>query len=164
MRAAVEEVLEAQRRRSPVTLLPRYLILEARRLQTGVLDWLNLERQRAAFRVVELEQRKIFEAGGVRVRLSLDRIDQLEDGSHVVLDYKTGQVGPARWFGERPEDPQLPLYGVACRASDSDTALAGVAFAQIRPDRAGFIGVVREAGILPGLPAGRPAFDMDKRA
>lgn len=156
VRAAVGEALEAQRRRSPVTLSSRYLALEARRLQQRILEWLSVEGQRGAFRVVELEHRKTFETGGLRVSLSLDRIDELDDGTRVVLDYKTGEVKPARWFGERPEDPQLPLYGAASRAGEGG-ALAGVAFAQIRPDRAAFSGVVRDAGILPGLPAGRPA-------
>jgi probable DNA repair protein len=157
VRAAVEEVLEAQRRRSPVTMSSRYRALEARRLQDRVLEWLRLERQRGAFRVVELEQKRTFEAGGVRVSLTLDRVDELEDGTRVVLDYKTGEIKPTGWFGERPDDPQLPLYGAASRAGKGGAALSGVAFAQIRPDRAGFSGVVRDAGILPGLPAGRPA-------
>ena len=119
------------------------------------MEWLDLERQRGAFRVVALEQKKTFEACGVRVSLSLDRIDELEDGSRVVLDYKTGQVRPAGWFGERPGEPQLPLYAVACRDGGGNAALAGVAAAQIRPQGPAFAGVVRDEGILPGLPVRR---------
>ena len=156
VRAAVEEALEAQRRRSPVTLSPRYLELEADRLHRRVLDWLELERGRAPFRVVELEQQSDFELSGVRVKLFVDRIDELEDGARVVIDYKTGQVRPSGWFGERPNDPQLPLYGVASTAGSAGRPLAAVAFAQIRADRAGFSGVARDSGILPGLPASRP--------
>ncbi|MGD8681966.1 MAG: PD-(D/E)XK nuclease family protein, partial [Lysobacterales bacterium] len=70
----------------------------------------------------------------------------------VVLDYKTGKVSPVHWFGERPDDPQLPLYGVACRR---DGELAGVAFAEIRANGMAFNGVVRDADVLPGLPASR---------
>jgi RecB family exonuclease len=89
----------------------------------------------------------------------IDRVDQLEDGSRVILDYKTGRVRPAWWFGERPEDPQLPLYGVASRSADGGrdgaNGLAGVAFAQVRPDRLGFSGVVRGDDVLPDLPVNR---------
>ena len=89
------------------------------------------------------------------MNLKLDRIDELEDGARVVLDYKTGQVTPARWFGDRPEDPQLPLYGVAAQQAGGDGPVAAVAFAQIRADQAAFSGVVRGEGVLPGLPVNR---------
>jgi probable DNA repair protein len=156
VRAAVEEALEAQRRRSPVTLSPRYLALEAGRLHDRIMDWLELERQRAPFRVVDLELHKDFKLSGVRVDIFVDRIDELQDGARVVIDHKTGQVSPSGWFGDRPHDPQLPLYGVATKAGAPRHPLAAVAFAQIRADRAGFSGVVRDTGILPGLPASRP--------
>jgi hypothetical protein len=100
-----------------------------------------------------------FTAGGVQVNLKLDRIDQLEDGARVVLDYKTGKVRPSAWFGERPDDPQLPLYGVAAETAGGDGpdagAVAAVAFAQIRPETVGFSGVVRGEGVLPDLPGNR---------
>ena len=73
-------------------------------------------------------------------------IDQLEDGSLVVIDYKTGKVSPAQWFGDRPEDPQLPLYSLAV-ASD----LTGVSFAVLRPGEYGFKGVTETDGVLPAV-------------
>ena len=153
------EALESQRKRNPVTLSERYAGIEAVRLQERMLDWLDIERQRSPFRVVGFEEHGAFTVGGVQVNLKLDRIDELEDGARVVLDYKTGQVRPSAWFGERPDDPQLPLYGVAARAALGESVPAGpvaaVAFAQIRPDKAGFSGVVRGEGVLPGLPAKR---------
>jgi len=154
------EALAAQRRQNPVTLSERYSDLEAGRLQEKMLAWLEIERQRSAFQVVGFEEQHVFTAGGVQVNLKLDRIDALEDGSRVVLDYKTGKVTPSRWFGERPEDPQLPLYGVVAhtaQAAGNGAAgpVAAVAFAQIRPDKAAFSGVVRGDGVLPGLPASR---------
>jgi len=155
VRCKVVEALEQQRRRSPATLPSRYLALETERMVQRVMAWLEIERQRSPFRVLESEQQEPFETGAVKVRLSIDRIDELEDGTWVVLDYKTGKVAPSGWFGARPDDPQLPLYGVAACTRPDAPPLAAVAFAQIRPDSAGFNGVVREAGILPGLPAGR---------
>jgi len=149
------EALEAQRRQNPATLTDRYSSLEADRLQRKILAWLEVERLRAPFRVIGYEEQCEFSAGGVQVKLKLDRIDELEDGGRVVLDYKTGQVTPSRWFGERPEDPQLPLYGVAAHGADGRAAVAAVAFAQIRADKVGFSGVVRGEGVLPGLPATR---------
>ena len=155
------EALDAQRRQNPATLAARYSDLEIDRLQQKLLAWLDIERQRSPFRVVGFEELHEFTAGGVQVNLKLDRIDALEDGSRVVLDYKTGKVTPSRWFGERPEDPQLPVYGVAAHVAthshgeEGAAPVAAVAFAQIRPDKAAFSGVVRAEGVLPGLPAGR---------
>ncbi len=155
VREKIVETVEAQRRRSPVTLTGRYAGIEARRLEDKVMRWLELERQRGPFRVIDQEREREFAAAGLRVRVCLDRVDELEDGSRVILDYKTGQVRPARWFGERPEDPQLPVYAVAARSGDGAGPLAAVAFAQIRADSCAFSGVVREPGILPGLPVSR---------
>jgi probable DNA repair protein len=149
------EALEAQRLRNPATLSERYAALEARRLLEKILTWLEVERQRSPFRVIGFEEQCEFSTGGVQVSLKLDRIDELEDGARVVLDYKTGQVTPSRWFGDRPEDPQLPLYGVAATGAGGDSPVAAVAFAQIRADRAAFSGVVRGEGVLPGLPVNR---------
>jgi probable DNA repair protein len=163
VRASIGDVLEAQRRRSPATLTPRLGAVEAQRLEQRVLAWLELERQRSPFTVAACEQKRHFAAGGLRLGVRIDRIDRLEDGSLVVLDYKTGQVRPSAWFGERPEEPQLPLYGVVSRAVHAevgdgeagDAPVAAVAYALIRADGTGFSGVAREGGILPGLPPGR---------
>jgi len=155
VREKIAQVLEAQRQRSPLTLTTRYADIETRRLEDKVMRWLELERQRGPFAVVGYEQEQPFDAAGLRIRVCLDRIDELEDGSRVILDYKTGQVRPAKWFGDRPEDPQLPLYAVAASGVDGAGPLAAVAFARIRPETCAFSGVVREPGILPGLPVSR---------
>jgi len=155
VREKIAQAVEALRRRSPATLTARYASIETRQLEDKVMRWLELERQRGPFTVVGYEQEQQFDAAGLRVRVYLDRVDELEDGSRVILDYKTGQVRPAKWFGERPEDPQLPVYAVAASGVDGAGPVAAVAFARIRPDTCAFSGVVREPGILPGLPAGR---------
>ncbi len=48
-------------------------------------------------------------------RIKIDRIDTLDDGSEVVIDYKTGAEANTwrKWYGDRPDDLQLPLYAVA---------------------------------------------------
>lgn len=163
LRAIIGEVLEAQRRRSPATFTPRLAAVEAQRLEQRVLTWLELERQRSPFTVAACEQQRQFAAGGLRLGVKIDRVDRLGDGSLVVLDYKTGKVMPAAWFGERPEEPQLPLYGVVSRAGPTEAGdgeagaapVAAVAYALIQANGAGFSGVARAGGILPGLPPGR---------
>jgi ATP-dependent helicase/nuclease subunit B len=155
VRKTVDGVLEEKRSHSPATLTARYRAVEARRLEERTLAWLDVERQRRPFTLTDHERLQHFETGGLRLRMKIDRVDQLEDGSQVVIDYKTGKVTPAAWFGQRPEEPQLPLYGVARRAANPSAPVAAVAFAKVHPGQMGFSGVVREGSVLPGLPVNR---------
>ena len=43
-------------------------------------------------------------------------MDRLADGARVLIDYKTG-VATADWRGERPDNPQLPIYALLQPAS-----------------------------------------------
>ncbi len=47
--------------------------------------------------------------------MRIDRIDEMPDGSLAVIDYKTSASvpSPSSWLGDRPSDPQLPLYALA---------------------------------------------------
>jgi ATP-dependent helicase/nuclease subunit B len=82
--------------------------------------------------------------------LRLDRVDRLNDGSLLVIDYKTGYVSPKAWDLPRPDDVQLPLYaGFAVAGGD----LGGLVFAKIRPGDLCFAGRVGNAvsTLLPSL-------------
>ena len=82
--------------------------------------------------------------GGVSVDVRVDRIDRLPSGGHIVIDYKTGRSDVGSWFGERPREPQLPLY---CSSAELD--LAGVAYARLSRKALGFGGLAAEASLLP---------------
>ena len=139
---AVDEIAS----RYPQTFTRRFREMEAERLCRHVLEWLELEKQRAPFRVVEKEKKHEATAGGVRVQLKIDRIDELADGRQVMIDYKTGEVKPAQWFGERPDEPQLPLYSMAVGGD-----IAGVLFAQVKAGGMAFNGVAEDDGLAPGV-------------
>ncbi|MFA7268355.1 MAG: PD-(D/E)XK nuclease family protein [Sterolibacterium sp.] len=136
-------------------LPPRLRALERERLIFLVLDWLELEAQRpAAFRVIEREQDVEIDIEGIMVRLRVDRIDELDDGRRVIIDYKTGgAVSQASWAAQRIDEPQLPIYAalLPARAYDATAAegVAGVVFAKVRLEENAFIGVAAESGLLP---------------
>jgi ATP-dependent helicase/nuclease subunit B len=132
--------------------LPRLLELEAERLTGLVSEWLEYERTRLPFRVAGTEVRSDVNVAGLTLTLRLDRVDTLEDGSQLVIDYKSGDVGPGAWAGDRPDDVQLPLYAAFAMANEP---LEGLAFARVRPGDTKFYGRVRTPGALvhPGLDA-----------
>jgi RecB family exonuclease len=124
--------------------------VEGKRLSRLINALLELEKQREPFEVIGFEQQVLQEVQGQPIRLFIDRIDRLAEGQTAVIDYKSGQVDPKKWFGERPEDPQLPLYAVS--AAEAPAALV---FAVARDEACGYRGVVNAAGLFPGLPPGR---------
>jgi len=72
-------------------------------------------------------------------------MDRLADGSHALIDYKTGaQLTPQMWIGERPDEPQLPLYA-ASAAED----IGAVAFARLRTGSMRFMGFSRAKDAIP---------------
>lgn len=119
-----------------------YLDAEEQRLRLRLEEWLRYEMKRRPF-VVEACERNLgpVRVGSLELRLKADRIDRLEDGSHLLIDYKTGNVEPKAWEGERPEEPQLPLYAVHGGVED----VSGVVFAKIRAGEVQFAGHVRDA-------------------
>ncbi|MCF6265635.1 MAG: PD-(D/E)XK nuclease family protein [Desulfuromusa sp.] len=122
------------------------LQLETERVVTLIQEWLvNVEIKRAPFQVLETEQQHIEKIGPLQIRLKVDRIDQLENGCRIVIDYKTGVDLHAEDFLSQPLiEPQLPIYAVA----DPEFKADGIVFAKLRRGECRFVGVVREKGLL----------------
>lgn len=152
--AAVTAGIEHFNARREDPLPPRFLALERERLARLVGQWLALEAQRTVpFRVVERERVVTVDIEGIAVRLVIDRIDELDDGRLLILDYKTGaDVSAKRWGTERITEPQLPVYAAyvgAVAGGAVATRVAGVAMARVRLDDCGFVGIAVDAGLLP---------------
>ncbi|WP_263357424.1 PD-(D/E)XK nuclease family protein [Acidicapsa ligni] len=128
------------------TLPKRFLLLEARRLTGLVTEWLGYEQQRLPFQIEGTEIKSDITVAGLTLSLRLDRVDVLGDGSKLVIDYKTGSVGPSVWAGERPKDVQLPLYAsLAMHEEHTGQTLQGLVFARVRPGDTKFYGRARDA-------------------
>jgi exodeoxyribonuclease-5 len=131
-------------------LPPRFLSLEAERLQRLLAQWIELEAGRPApFRVVACEREIVLEIEGIAVRLVIDRIDALADGRLLILDYKSGQVSAASWSDARIAEPQLPIYASLAAGDTLGGEVCAAAFARVRLDECGFVGIAAEAGLLP---------------
>ena len=112
------------------------------------MDWADLEKSRAPFQVAFNERERTISIGGLEIDARMDRVDELPDGRHVILDYKATAPSVAAWFGERPEEPQLPMYAIS-----NDVPVAAVAFAQVGPEGLRFKGFVADPAVLPGVKA-----------
>jgi exodeoxyribonuclease-5 len=149
VRAAVALALKEFNTEREEPLSPRFAALEQARLENLLGQWLQLELVRPVpFSVVACEQKAEVDIEGVVISLKVDRIDELDDGRRVILDYKTGDPKVKEWDGERIAEPQLPLY-----ATHVDGHPAAVSFARVRADDCAFVGLGAEAGLLDGVKA-----------
>jgi ATP-dependent helicase/nuclease subunit B len=123
-----------------------YLSLWKERLRSVLQRWLDVELQRGPFTVSDVEREELVTVGPLTLNVRVDRIDSVGDGVFFI-DYKTGyDAHPKQWEGERPDDPQLPLYTLLPEAEE----LKGVAFARVRTGRdMKWMGYQAEDGILP---------------
>jgi probable DNA repair protein len=123
---------------------------EQERLLTLIGRWLELEGQRDPFEVERLEAgSETARHAGLDFSVRIDRIDQLPDGSRLLIDYKTGAAS-RDWQGERPDNPQLPIYALLHRR-----ALVAVAYGKINAAECAFIAEAERGGVFPGKRASR---------
>ena len=164
--ALVSEVIgvaiEEARSKGLESLTGRFAEIEGARLKRLVIEWLNYERERAPFAVVACEQAHDVTLAGLSMRLRLDRLDRLQDGTHALIDYKTGNAKVADWLGPRMDEPQLPLY-----FQTSERAVTVLAFARvkrgIRGKVFGFEGVSVVDDLLPDVVPIEQKAGMEKK-
>ena len=135
---------DAQRTSGWGWMPPRYLELEQVRLTNLVAEWLEYEKTRLPFTVEATELRREFQIEGIDLSVRIDRLDRLNDGKVLVIDYKSGNVNPNQWDLPRPDDVQLPLYaGFALNSATEDAG--GLVFAKIRAGELEFAGRIEDA-------------------
>jgi probable DNA repair protein len=111
-------------------------IAEKERLETLILNWLDIERERKKpFTVEQIETQRCYQAPGLRLDLRVDRIDRLADGSLLLIDYKTGKQTKTKLEKDRPQEPQLLVYAATVKEP-----VDGLLFGQLTPDDVRFVG------------------------
>lgn len=143
--AAQYAVLQMQQHK-PVALSDRFAQIEQQRLVRLIREWLQEEKKRDPFTVIAIEEKRTIQVGDLILHGRLDRVDELGNGQHIVIDYKTRKQSIQTMMGERPDEPQLPLYLVMTETQQA----AGVAFAAVKLGTMGLTGIVRDVGLLPG--------------
>jgi len=119
--------------------------LEKERLSTLLHEWMEYERERGSFRIRVLESEQSLNLEDLTLTIKVDRIDESEDGKTTIIDYKTGANQKLKnWFGDRIEEPQLPLYSLIVPAD-------AVAFAILHKGKSGYKGLSCGDSLIPGL-------------
>jgi len=144
-RAADEAVARVKRDR-PATLAGRFAEVEKGRLARLAGAWLEMEREARGddFRVAAVEDKRNIAIGPLTLRGKLDRVDELEDGRRMVIDYKSTAAPASAWLGERPDEPQLPLYLVT-----TEPDAVAIAFAQVKAGEMKFAALAADETLLP---------------
>ncbi len=141
----VRRALAPLQQQRPELLGKHYCELEIERQTKLIGLWLALEGQRGEFDVVATERQEDVAIAGLKLQLRLDRLDRLQSGDYLLIDYKTGNPKIQNWQGERPQEPQLPLYAIS-----GNREVNAIAFAQINAKQCQFLGL----GELSDPPAG----------
>jgi probable DNA repair protein len=118
--------------------------IEQTRLNELLYQWIQIEKSRPPFRVISQEKTQQLRLKQLSFTVRIDRVDQTESGI-ILIDYKTGQSNIYAWFGERLEEPQLPMYAIAM-----EKPISAIAFAQINAGESMFKSISDVNHILPG--------------
>ncbi|MCB5184599.1 PD-(D/E)XK nuclease family protein [Methylobacillus gramineus] len=131
-----------------------FIALETERLIKLVGAWLHFEKTRETdFRVLASEQKQQVKIEGVDITLIIDRIDLLEDGRRIIMDYKTGRKPDTKnWAETRITEPQLPVYAAFSLADEhGDGEIAAICFAMVKTAEHAFAGLSADV-VLPAVP------------
>lgn len=139
-RSARRAIARRSARRDPGEL---WRAREQERLMRLLARWLELESGRGPFEVERLEEgaARAWHAG-LEFSVRIDRIDRLSDGSRLLIDYKTGSAS-SDWRGDRPDNPQLPMYALLHCES-----LIAVAYGRINAAECRFVAESERANVL----------------
>jgi len=96
--------------------------LEHDALQQKVHQALETDKKRPPFHILGLEQALDLNIDDWAFELRYDRLDQLDNGDKVLVDYKSRIPSPLPWDKDRPIYPQMLMYALA------DSSIHGLLF------------------------------------
>lgn len=146
---AVETALQQHAKKRLDIFTPSFQSLESQRLKRILHEWLSLEASRPSeWEIASLEHPSQVTLGELTLKIKLDRVDKFADGTHAVIDYKTGRTHHINeWTEDRPSECQIPLYAMA-----TQNPSAG-AIAQVHAKESQFIGLADNGQRLTGAKA-----------
>lgn len=145
IRDAVDAALLSPSRHADA-VLQHLLALERMRLEKLLQTFIDAELSRPEFTVARVESELVLRRQGIELELRVDRIDRLDDGSLLVVDYKTGTTRNLLSAAGAPAEWQTVVY-----ASALDEAVGGLVLINVDSRGIAYRGV---GGDVPWNPLG----------
>ena len=133
--AQIEIAVTQAIQRLSLSLPEEFERYEKLRLANLVYQWLEVEALREEFDVHALESSYTLVLDRLQLTIRADRIDKLNNGSLIVIDYKTGNVSVSGIIDAPIARPQLPIYSLV------EESIKGAFYAVIKKDDTRFFGV-----------------------
>lgn len=98
-----------------IMMLRPLLNIEKLCLHKLIFQWLIIEKQRSPFKVIACEYQTVINIGPLKLTIRIDRMDELNDGNRIIIDYKTSSnqtLSTQAWLNQPLEQLQLPLYSL----------------------------------------------------
>jgi probable DNA repair protein len=146
---SIHSAIDFLRKKFPETMSPVFSNLEKNRLENLLRGFINLEKERSSFSVLSTEEKIDWEHSKLSLSFRIDRIDRIEDGSVLLIDYKTGKKVNYKWFDERPDDLQLPLYQIAV-SENKDKSVSATLIFQLNIENIALFGTTDLEHLHPG--------------
>ena len=107
----IHEVMSSYQVSKP-HISPSQIKLEGDYFKNLLYQWLCYEKlERPRFSVIESEEKYPIKINRINFNVKIDRIDQYEDGSRLLIDYKTGSEAPiSQWKKSPITSLQMPIY------------------------------------------------------
>ncbi len=140
----VDQKIQKAQERLPSVFTPQFSKVEADRLKSVMTSWIEVEKEREPFQVRDLEFQVEQSLEGINFRGRIDRVDELDDGSLVIIDYKTGIQKIYDWIPETLREPQMPLYAVTMPGNIAVVVLAILK----QGDEFGYRGLAARQGVF----------------
>ncbi len=116
--------------------------IEQQRVAQLILNFIDLDKTRENFSVLETEKSIVAELSGLTFTTRLDRLDQMDNGDKIVFDYKTGKTSISNWCAQAIHEPQLPIYSITNHTQ-------GAAFIELDASQISIKGLSKDSDSLP---------------
>lgn len=141
----IEQAVASVKKKKAYTCNKLFLSLEKSRLKKVALKYLDIELARPTFEVIHIEFETQITINHFELNLRIDRIDQLENGDWLIIDYKTGSPSVNGWLADPITDPQMPIYAL------TDKRIQALLFAQLQQRDIKNKGIAAEDYQIKGL-------------